>query len=61
MEESKKYLRPGGWLCFEIGYDQGLSVSSLMEEAGYERVSIKKDLAGMDRIVMGQRMEESYV
>lgn len=61
VEESKKYLRPGGWLCFEIGYDQGLSVSSLMEEAGYEQVSIKKDLAGMDRIVMGRRMEESYV
>lgn len=61
VEESNKYLRLGGWLCFEIGYDQGLSVSSLMEEAGYERVSIKKDLAGMDRIVMGRRMEESYV
>lgn len=63
IDESSQYLRSGGWLCFEIGYDQGKAVSTLMMDAGYARVTIKKDLAGLDRIVMGQcpRMEESDV
>ena len=62
-KESGQYLRCGGWLCFEIGFDQGRAVSTLMREAGYTRVTIKKDLAGLDRIVMGQYpgMEELYV
>ena len=63
IRESSQYLRSGGWLCFEIGFDQGKAVSTLMKEAGYARVTIKKDLAGLDRIAMGQcpGMEESDV
>lgn len=58
VKESLPYLRVGGWLCFEIGYDQGQAVASFMKEAGYTQVVIKKDLAGLDRIVQGCRMEE---
>lgn len=58
IKESKPYLKNGGWLCFEIGCDQGESVSGLMKEAGFTQVVIKKDLAGLDRIVQGCRMEE---
>lgn len=58
IEESSEYLRRGGRLCFEIGYDQGEAVCSLMKKAGYDLVTIKKDLAGLDRVVAGRRMEE---
>lgn len=58
IEESIRYLRRGGWLCFEIGYNQGKAVRSYMEESGYVDVMIKKDLAGLDRVVAGRRMEE---
>jgi release factor glutamine methyltransferase len=47
------YLKPGGHLLLEIGYDQGKAVSSMLSEAGYEGVSVVKDLAGNDRVVKG--------
>ena len=50
---SLDYLKPGGKLLFEIGHDQGASVSSLMKEAGYKDVRVIKDLAGNDRVVTG--------
>lgn len=53
VEESRKYIENGGHLLFEIGYDQGREVSKLMEEAGYSEVRVKKDLAGLDRVVSG--------
>ena len=45
------YLKPGGYLMFEIGYDQGTEVASLMEKHGYRNIMVKKDLAGLDRVV----------
>lgn len=56
--ESSRYLRFGGRLCFETGYNQGKAVCSYMKKSGYTNVQIKKDLAGLDRIVTGRRMEE---
>ena len=47
------YLKPGGYLMFEIGYDQGTEVASLMEKHGYRNIMVKKDLAGLDRVVSG--------
>ena len=52
VKEAKNYLQPGGWLLFEIGYLQGSAVTSLLEECGYQNITVKKDLAGLDRIVL---------
>lgn len=57
VEESFQYLVPGGLLAFEIGYDQGESVSEMMRSAGYIDVEVIKDLAGLDRVVTGKRQE----
>lgn len=46
-------LRAGGLLAFEIGYDQGKSVPKLMEENGYQAVTLKEDLSGHPRVVTG--------
>ena len=54
IEEAREHLSEKGWLLFEIGWDQKEAVSSLMEEAGYTLVTVKKDLAGLDRVVMGR-------
>ncbi|KAB3530335.1 peptide chain release factor N(5)-glutamine methyltransferase [Alkaliphilus pronyensis] len=54
VNESPKYLKNNGWLLFEIGYDQGNAVSSLMLDKGFSEVKIVKDLAGLDRVVKGQ-------
>ena len=53
VEESRKHLFGGGKLFFEIGYDQGVSVSALMNQAGFVEVNVVKDYAGLDRVVYG--------
>lgn len=53
IKDAGKYLNPAGMLAFEIGYDQGEAVKELMETQGFSRVEIKKDLAGLDRLVFG--------
>ena len=50
--ESVQYLRKGGRLLFEIGYDQGEAVSALMKEH-FAEVRVIQDLAGLDRVVSG--------
>ena len=45
-------------LFFEIGYDQGEAVSRLLEDAGYVDIEIKKDYAGLDRVVFGTFLED---
>ena len=54
LEKASVYLNDGGKLFFEIGYDQGESVKRLMKQAGFEEVTVKKDLAGLDRVVSGK-------
>ena len=54
IEQAKQYLKSDGYLMFEIGYDQGEAVSTLMKQAGYEDVRVVKDLAGSDRVVTGK-------
>lgn len=53
VEESPKYLKDSGKLYFEIGHDQGEDVKQLLETAGFTDVTVKKDLAGLDRVVFG--------
>lgn len=47
-------LKKNGTLLFEIGYDQGEALKSLMEEAGLSEIEIKKDYSGCDRIAVGK-------
>ena len=58
VKESVKHIKKGGYLLFETGFDQGKDVSALLEEQGYEEIQVKKDLAGLDRIVMGRYNKE---
>ena len=53
-KNAKNYLNANGILAYEIGYDQGKAVVELMEEAGYSDVTLYQDLAGKDRVVIGQ-------
>lgn len=55
VSQADGYLAQGGWLCFEIGYDQGAALKEMMTEAGYGQVQIIKDLAGLDRVAVGQK------
>ena len=49
----RKILKPGGELVFEIGYNQGKSVSEIMEK-DFSFVQVSKDFGNNDRMVSGQ-------
>lgn len=54
ISQSKEVLVQNGILAFEIGYDQGEQVRNLMENNNFEDVYVVKDLAGLDRVVIGK-------
>jgi release factor glutamine methyltransferase len=46
-------LHPGGWLLLEHGFDQAARVRELLADTGFERVSSRQDLAGIERCSAG--------
>ena len=52
VEASVNYLNDKAMVLFEIGHDQGEDVSNLLKDAGFSNVWVKKDLAGLDRVVI---------
>ena len=53
IKESYQYLKYGGYLCLEIGFDQKIDVIELIEnEEKFENTYSKKDLYDNDRIVV---------
>ena len=54
ISDSRRFLVKDGLLVFEIGYDQGSDVKALMEAQGFVDVHVKKDLANLDRVVIGK-------
>lgn len=54
LSQASAYLETEGWLLVEIGYDQGEAVKELFLNAGFMEIEIRKDYAGLDRIVSGK-------
>ena len=54
MADLPRLLRPGGRFALEIGFDQAEAVMALAESAGLVALQYLPDLAGHDRIVLGQ-------
>jgi release factor glutamine methyltransferase len=48
--DARDWLRSGGWLVMEIGYQQGDAVKALLEGFGFADVTIANDLTGRPRI-----------
>jgi len=48
------FLRPGGYLLFEHGYDQVKAVESLLDDAGFIDVQNFRDFSGHPRVSFGQ-------
>ena len=49
--EAKAHLNKNGLLMFEIGFDQGDAVKTLLAKSGFTDAKVVKDYAGLDRIV----------
>ena len=46
-----RFLKPGGRMILEIGYDQAEAVTELAKHAGFTEIRVLKDLGGNDRVV----------
>ncbi len=55
--QGRDYLEEGGLMALEIGYDQSESVSAIMRDSGFKDVETIKDLADLDRVVIGYKGE----
>ncbi len=51
----KEYLRPGGWLVFEIGFDQAAGVREILAAHGFAALRCLRDYGGNDRVVCGRK------
>ncbi len=56
INQAANYINPKGCIVFEIGYNQGEKVKSLLERAEFVNINIKQDLAGLDRLVIGFKL-----
>lgn len=55
VDEAKDRLVDGGFLLFEIGFNQGEASKGLLADEGYTEIELIKDLAGHDRALFARR------
>jgi release factor glutamine methyltransferase len=56
VRAAMQVLRPGGVLLIEIHEERAREMTGVFESAGYEQVTIGRDLAGKERLVEGRRV-----
>ena len=54
-EEGKKYLKNGGSIYMEIGWDQAKDVTEIFEAMGFSGLRTVRDMAGNDRVVCARK------
>lgn len=55
--QSVTFLKPGGYLAYEVGHDQARDVEGIMEASGaFDELRIIGDLAGIERVVIGRKL-----
>ena len=52
--KASSFLKRGGYLLFEIGWDQGEAVRQILVDNGFKETAVIKDLAQLDRVVRGR-------
>jgi release factor glutamine methyltransferase len=50
VASAPQYLRVGGWLAFEHGYDQSERSRELLAAAGFVSIVSRRDIAGIERL-----------
>ena len=54
VQAAPDHLLSGGWLMLEHGWDQAVSCRALLVESGFMKVQSLRDLAGHERVALGQ-------
>ena len=53
--QAQQYLKPGGWLLLEHGFDQADAVAGLLRQQGYRDIVSYRDLSGNYRVTECRR------
>lgn len=53
IEDAPKYLKPEGYIMFELGINEAQSVYSMLCK-NFTDITIEKDLAGIDRVIIAK-------
>lgn len=57
ITKAPDFLNDGGYLLFELGINQADKVKELMQKRGFKNIEVKKDLAGIERIISAEKMK----
>ena len=52
-KDAPRILNKDGYLLYELGIGQSNDVKSIMKRNGFQNIEIIKDLAGIDRVIIG--------
>ena len=55
IENYTSALLPGGYLCFEFGMGQEEGVCQLLQNGGYEVITLKRDMSNVIRAVLARK------
>jgi release factor glutamine methyltransferase len=55
FSEAGNYLKKNGKVIIELGYDQAVYVAEIAEQCDFRNISVKKDYAGIKRILKAER------
>lgn len=50
-KDAPDFLKNGGYLILEIGYDQYEDVCGFLQNGGFSEIELRKDYAGLDRVI----------
>ncbi len=54
-KEATLFLKPGGMIFFEVGYNQANAVKNILQDANFYDINLKKDLSNLNRVVYAWR------
>ncbi|MDD5136726.1 MAG: peptide chain release factor N(5)-glutamine methyltransferase [Candidatus Omnitrophica bacterium] len=54
IHDAPGYLRPGGYVAFEIGFGQFGEIKKIIEAGAFQVIEVKKDFNGIDRVVIAR-------
>ena len=62
VKKAPEYLTPGGWLLFEMGYNQRAAVENLIRTCGaYTDFAVMKDYSRHDRVIRAKTEEQQIL
>lgn len=54
-KKAHEALKPGGYLCMEMGYNQAKDLTEFLTKLNFNEVKVVKDLAGFDRVIVAKK------